>query len=99
MGRSLPEVVTQQETVDNRNMDNGHDNIEQRLRIAERLIEALFESHEKTEGELRMLTKSQVLMSDMMTKLEERMLETTEKLDALIHLSDQHLRDHREGRA
>ena len=87
-------------------MDNGHDNIEQRLRIAERLIEALFESHEKTEGELRMLTKSQVLMSDMMTKLsettiklEERMLETAEKLDALIHPSDQHLRDHREGRA
>jgi hypothetical protein len=88
------------------NMDNGHDNIEQRLKIAERLIEALFESHEKTQGELRMLAKSQVLMSETMTKLsdtmiklEERMLETTEKLDALIHLSDQHLRDHREGRA
>jgi hypothetical protein len=46
-----------------------------------------------------MLAKSQVLMSETMTKLEVRMLETTEKLDALIHLSNQHLRDHREGRA
>jgi hypothetical protein len=73
--------------------------MEQRLKIAERLIEALFESHEKTQAELRMLAKPQVLMSDTMIKLEERMLETTEKFDALIQLSDQHLRDHREGRA
>ena len=54
----------------------------------ERLIKALLESHEKTASELRMLAKSQVRMSNMMTKLEVRMLETAKKFDALIRVSD-----------
>jgi len=73
-------------------------NIEERLKIAERLITVLFESHEKTEAELRTLAKSQVFLSETMAKTEERMAGTTEKLDALITLMDQHLREHGNGK-
>ena len=78
---------------------NGDDNIEKRLKIAESLINALFESHEKTESELRMLAKSQVLMVEAQQKTELRLLEVADKLDALVNLMDLHMRDHREGRA
>ncbi|MGH9627032.1 MAG: hypothetical protein ACRD7E_01520 [Bryobacteraceae bacterium] len=86
-------------------MNNGGD-LENRMKVAETLIEALFESHEKTESELRTLAKSQVLMSEAMERMseaakraDERIVEVGDKLDALINLMDQHLRDHREGRA
>ena len=78
---------------------NGDENIEKRLKIAESLINALFESHEKTESELRMLAKSQVLMVEAQQKTELRLLEVADKLDALVTLMDLHMRDHREGRA
>ncbi len=68
----------------------------ERLNIAERLTSALFESHERTESELRTLAKSQVFLSEAMQKTDERMSETTEKLNALINFMDQHLREHRE---
>lgn len=74
-------------------MNSDH---EERLKIAERLINALFESHERTESELRTLAKSQVFLHEAMQKTDERMSETTEKLNALINLMDQHLREHRE---
>ena len=77
---------------------NGNTEGESRLDRLERLVEVLFQSHEKTESELRVLAGAQVVMSETVTKLGEKMIETTEKLDALIRLMDDHLRDHREHR-
>jgi hypothetical protein len=71
---------------------HGDENIEKRLKIAESLIKALFESHEKTEIELRMLAKSQVLMVEAQQKTELRLLEVADKLDALVNRMDLHRR-------
>ena len=71
--------------------------LEDRMKIAESLIAALYESHEKTESELRMLTRSQVLMSEAGRKTDERLAEATDKLNGLIDLMDRHLREHQKG--
>ena len=77
---------------------NGSTEGESRLDRLERLVEVLSESHEKTESELRVLAGAQVVMSETVTKLSEKMIEINEKLNALIRRMDDHLRDHREHR-
>jgi len=73
--------------------------LEERMQVAERLIEALFQSHEQTQSELRTLAKSQVFLTEAARKTEEKLAETTHKLDALISIVEQHLRDHGNGNA
>jgi len=80
--------------------------LEERMQVAERLIEALFQSHEQTQSELRTLAKSQVFLTEAARNLteaarktEEKLAETTDKLDALISIVEQHLRDHGNGNA
>jgi SMC interacting uncharacterized protein involved in chromosome segregation len=81
------------------------DGMETRMEPAERMINALFDSHEKTESELRTLATSQVLMSEAMqgltgkmaettgkiSDLTVKMAETTDKLNALIDLVHRHV--------
>lgn len=45
-------------------------------------------AHERFEAEFKHLLTAQILMTDNMNKLEVKMLETTEKLDALIRVVD-----------
>ncbi len=86
-------------------MNSNGGNLEDRMTVAERLIAALFDSHEKTQEELRTVARSQVLMSDAQRKTEEalratdlKLAELADKLNAVINLMDLHLKDHRERR-
>jgi len=48
---------------------------------------------------MQMLIRSQIALTEAMQKTNVRMAETSEKLNALISLMDQHLGDHQSGRA
>ena len=63
--------------------------------MIERQVLANEAAHERFEAEDKRLLTAQILMNDAMTKmlgtmekLETRMLESTEKFDALIHVVD-----------
>ena len=82
-------------------MNNGHDQEHiRRHERTERLLAALADRQEKTDDELRVLLKSQVLMGENLDKLathvekiDIRLEEVTAKFDALIDIVDHHARD------
>ena len=61
---------------------------ESRLDRIERLLERNEEAHEAFNREHKLLLTAQVLMTDTMQQLELKMLETSEKLNALIRVVD-----------
>ena len=61
------------------------DRIEEMIELGEARNQA---AHERFEAEFRHLLTAQILMTDNMNKLELKMLETTEKMDALIRVAD-----------
>jgi hypothetical protein len=61
---------------------------ESRLDRIERMKERIAESHEEFNREHKLLLTAQVLMTDTMRRLDLKMLETTEKLNALLRLVD-----------
>ena len=77
-------------------MNNGSDREHiRRHERTEKILEAVAAKQEKTEDELRAFIKSQVLMGENIDKLEIhieridlRLAEATEKLDALIDIVD-----------
>ncbi len=84
------------------NNPNGSDT-PSRLDRLETMLEAFAtqnqREHEEFQREHRQLLTAQVLLTETQRKADLRIVEVGEKLDALINLMDQHLRDHREGRA
>lgn len=86
-------------------MTSGND-LEHRMDRAERVLAALADAQEATQTSLRTLTTSQVFITESIEKMvrastraDERITEVGDKLDALIAIMDQHLRDHHECRA
>jgi len=84
---------------------NGHDNdLEAGMQRAERIIAALADNQDAIQSELRTLAKSQVLMSESLTKLAQAqadLVETQkhgdERLNALIDYFQRHLDEHSKG--
>jgi hypothetical protein len=60
--------------------------------LIERHIVANEAAHDSFRAEHKLLLKAQVVFQDNMNKLDLKMLETTEKLDALIHTVDEWIR-------
>ena len=75
--------------------DNG--NSSSRLDRIERIVEALATNHEDMQGELRMLLKSQVLMSESIGELRDQQKQTGANLGALILIVDEVIRGKKPG--
>jgi hypothetical protein len=60
--------------------------------LIERHIVANEAAHDSFRAEHKLLLTAQVVFQDNMNKLDLKMLETTEKLDALIHTVDEWIR-------
>ena len=89
-------------------MANGNGHGETRLDRIEKLIAGLSETvaqhveandraHEQFLQEHQLLLRAQVVLADNMAKLDAKMLETTEKLDALIKVVDDLIRRDSKG--
>ncbi len=72
--------------------DHTHPEYDQALTRITGILERLTDNQVFIQGALGRTTTA-------LDRLVERAAETEDKLNALINLMDQHLRDHREGRA
>ena len=88
-------------------MENGREHYNERLDRIEGIIEATASRQAAIEDEFVRLLKAQVVMQDEMNRstkvsnarmdrVEQTLAEAGDKLNALISLTDQHLREHRE---
>jgi hypothetical protein len=70
---------------------NGHD--PSRLDRLEALIEVLVNRHLEFEQEHKQLLTAQVVLTDRVDRIAEAHIETTEKLNALISIVDEFIRN------
>ena len=77
-------------------MENGRQYHSERLDRIEAIIEATASRQANIEEEFARLLKAQVVLYDVVNKFATILAEAGDKLNALISLTDQHLREHRE---